>query len=86
MNNTQIVTLRMPTELKRRLERVANHQGISLNQMANYLLNMQVTQLEMITSLESRLRRKSISSLKKSVRNTLQKAPRREVPEWDRIG
>ena len=62
------------------------HQGISLNQMANDLLNMQITQLEMIASLDSRLRRKSISSLKRSVRSILQKAPSREVPEWDRIG
>jgi len=86
MNNAQIVTLRMPTELKKRLEREASHQGISLNQMANYLLNMQITQLEMITSLDSRLRRKSISSLKRSVRGILQKTPSREVPEWDRVG
>ena len=46
-----------------------------MNQMANDLLNMQITQLEMIASLDSRLRRKSISSLKRSVRSILQKAP-----------
>jgi predicted HicB family RNase H-like nuclease len=51
MNNTQVVTLRMPTELKKRLEREASHQGVSLNQMANYLLNLQITQLERLLSL-----------------------------------
>ncbi len=85
MNNTQVVTLRMPVELKRRLEREAQHQGVSINQLANYLLNAQVTQLEMISTLETKLKRKSISGLKKSVRGILQRVPRRAVPQWDRV-
>jgi hypothetical protein len=85
MNNTQVVTLRMPTELKVRLEREAKYQGVSLNQLANYMLNIQLTQLEMISMLESRLRRKSISSLKRRVSNILQKVPSRVVQEWDMV-
>ena len=61
-------------------------ESCTTNQMANDLLNMQITQLEMITSLDSRLRRKSISGLKRNVRSILHKAPSREVPEWDRVG
>jgi len=85
MNSTQVVTLRMPTELKKRLEREAKYQGVSINQLANYLLNTQITQLEMISNLETRLKRKSVAKLKKRVRDILQKVPNREVPEWDRI-
>lgn len=85
MNKTQVVTLRMPTELKKRLEREAGYQGVSINQLANYLLNIQITQLEMMSTLEVRLKRKSISELKRRVRNILQKVPSREVPEWDRV-
>jgi hypothetical protein len=85
MDNTQVVTLRMPTELKVRLEREAKYQRVSLNQLANYMLNTQITQLEMISMLESRLSRKSISSLKRKVNNILQKVPSREVQEWDRV-
>jgi len=85
MNNTQVLTLRMPTELKVRLEREAKHQRVSLNQLANYMLNIQITQLEMVSMLESRLSRKSISSLKRRVSNILQKVPSREVQEWDRV-
>ena len=33
MNRTQVVTLRLPVELKRRLEREAKYQGVSLNQI-----------------------------------------------------
>ncbi len=83
MNNTQVLTLRMPTELKVRLEREAKHQGVSLNQLANYMLNIQITQLEMVSMLESRLNRKSISSLKRRVSGILQRVPNRAVQEWD---
>lgn len=83
MNNTQVVTLRMPIELKTRLEREAKYQGVSINQLATYLLNVQVTQLEMISTLESRLQQRSVSGLKRKVRNILKRVPSREVQAWD---
>jgi hypothetical protein len=83
MGNTQVVTLRMPVELKRRLEREAKYQGVSLNQLTNYLLNIQLTQVEAISALESRLSQKSIKKLKNNVGRILDKIPGREVPEWD---
>jgi predicted HicB family RNase H-like nuclease len=39
LSKTRVVTLRMPAELKKRLEREAKYQGVSLNQLTNYLLN-----------------------------------------------
>jgi len=83
MNRTQVVTLRLPVELKRRLEREAKYQGVSLNQMTSYLLNIQLTQMEAISSLESRLSKKSISTLKTKVNRIMNKVPDRKVPEWD---
>ncbi len=85
MNNAQVITLRMPADLKVRLEREAKYQGVSLNHLANYMLNLQITQLEMISKLESKLKRKSISGLKKRVSSILQKVPSREVPQWDSV-
>ncbi len=85
MNNTKVVTLRMPVELKKRLQREAKYQGVSLNQLTNYLLNVQLTQIETISALESRLSRKSISKLQTKVSNILQNVPSGPVPEWDSI-
>lgn len=85
MGKTQIVTLRMPEELKQRLEREAKNQGVSVNQLATYLLNVQITQLEMLSALEQRLRQKSVSGLKRSVSALLQKVPSREPADWDRV-
>ena len=65
MSNTQVVTLRLPKDLKRRLEREAKYQGVSINQLTSYLLNSQLTQLESISILESRISKKSVKSLKR---------------------
>ncbi|NIM17160.1 MAG: toxin-antitoxin system HicB family antitoxin [Candidatus Aminicenantes bacterium] len=85
MSNTQTLTLRIPIELKKRLERQAKHQRTSINQLTNYLLTTQLTQLETLSSLESRLSQKSIPDLKKKVKDILKKVPDRDVPEWDSI-
>ena len=85
MSNTQVVTLRMPKELKRRLEREAKYQGVSINQLANYLMTIQLTYLESVSILESRLENKSIPSLKTRVKEILSSVPERDVPRWDRI-
>jgi hypothetical protein len=85
MGNTQVLTLRIPMELKKRLERQAKYQGTSINQLTNYLLTTQLTQLETLASLESKLSKKSIPDLKKKVKNILEKVPDRPVPEWDSV-
>ena len=83
MSKSQVVTLRMPAELKRRLEREARYQGVSVNQLTNYLLTIQLTQLEMISDLENRLAQKSLADLKGKVKAILAKVPSREVADWD---
>ncbi|CAN2042146.1 Toxin-antitoxin system, antitoxin component, HicB-like [Candidatus Magnetomoraceae bacterium gMMP-15] len=85
MNKSLTLTLRMPVALKRRLEREAKYQGVSLNQLTNYMITVQLTQLETISSLEKKLSGKSISHLKKKVGAILDKIPERKVPEWDSL-
>lgn len=85
MDRSQIVTLRMPSELKRRLEREAKYQGVSINQLTNYLLTVQLTQLESISLLESRLLKKNIPDLKMKVLELLDRVPDRKVSSWDSL-
>ena len=85
MSDSQVVTLRMPKELKRRLAREAKYQGVSLNQLTNYLVNIQLTHMESVSILESRIGKKSIPNLKRKARRILNKVPDREVPSWDLI-
>jgi hypothetical protein len=83
MSNTQTLTLRIPLELKKRLEREARYQGTSVNQLTNYLLATQLAQLETLSSLEARLSKRSIPDLKEKVSGILEKVPDRPVPSWD---
>ena len=85
MSKSQVVTLRMPRELKQRLENEAKMQGVSINQLTNYLLNIQLTQLEMVTNMENRLKTKNIQNLKAKAASLLDRIPDREVPEWDHL-
>jgi hypothetical protein len=75
----------MPVDLKKKLELEAKNQGVSINQLSNYLLAVQLTQLETLYALESRLEKKSIPELKERVRHILEKVPGRQVPAWDRL-
>ncbi len=83
MNRPQVVTITMPLELQNRLEREAEHQCVPINQLINYLLTVQLTQLETLSSLEERLSQKSVPELKAKVSAILDDIPSREVPAWD---
>ncbi len=86
MSKTQIVTLRVPVELKTRLEHEAKHQGVSLNNLANYLLTTQLTEVETLSQLDERLSNKNISDLKSRVRKILEDVPTKKVvPDWDNV-
>ncbi len=86
MSKTQIVTLRVPVELKVRLENEAKHQGVSINNLANYFLTTQLSQLEALSEIESRISHKNVAQLKSKVKKILDAVPKRkEVPEWDVI-
>jgi predicted DNA-binding protein len=84
MSNIQVLTVRIPLELKERLEQQAKFQGTSLNQLSNYLLTTQLTQLETLSFLEKKLARKQIHDLKKKVKSILTKIPDREVSTLQR--
>ena len=86
MNKTQVVTLRVPVELKFRLEYEAKHQGVSLNNLANYFLTTQLSQIEALSLIESRISQKNITDLKSKVKNILDAVPKKNtVPKWDII-
>ncbi len=85
MNKTQVVTLRIPVDLKARLENEAHLQGVSMNNLANYLLTTQISQIEVLSTLEARMSKKDFSSLKTNVRKILGSVEKNtDVPEWDK--
>ncbi len=86
MSKTKIVTLRVPAELKCRLELEAKQQGVSLNNLANYFLATQLSQLETLSIIESRISGKNIPALNERVQSILKSVPYKEtLPSWDRV-
>jgi hypothetical protein len=84
--STQVVTLRIPVELKARLENEAHLQGVSMNNLANYMLTTQISQIEVLSALEARASKKDITSLKSKVSKVLESVQKNtDVPEWDKI-
>ena len=82
----QVVTLRVPVALKSRLDSQAKAQGVSLNNLANYMLTTQLSELETLAKIEQRLTTKSLSALKKKVSAILSKVPNKaDIPERDRL-
>ncbi|MCW5213548.1 toxin-antitoxin system HicB family antitoxin [Desulfobulbus sp. TB] len=86
MHNTQVITLRVPAELKDRLAHEAKSQGVSLNNLASYFLTTQLSQMEALSVVESRIAQKDISALKSKVTKILDAVPKKQkVPEWDAV-
>ena len=75
----------MPHDLQHRLECQADKQGVSFNQLINYFLTIQLTQLETLSALETRLTQKTLPDLKAKVSAILDRVPDREVPDWDAL-
>jgi Holliday junction resolvasome RuvABC DNA-binding subunit len=86
MSKTQVVTLRVPLDLKKRLETEAQLQGVSMNNLANYLLTTQISQLEALSTIEARMANKSFAELKSRVNEMLDTVEENaNVPSWDSL-
>ena len=46
MSKTNIITVRIPEDLKKRIEKISKEQGISMNQFAMYALTKEAGELE----------------------------------------
>jgi hypothetical protein len=83
MNRPETCFLRLPTDLKRRLERAANKEGLSLNQWAVYNLSQSVAFTEAYRELEERLRGADLARAKETAWRLLhRRTPRAPRPPW----
>jgi len=85
MSRTNVMTIRVPEELKERIENTASLQGVSLNQFALYAFTKELSELENSLYFKNRLKGKKREDIIKSFDAMMAKVPAREVPEWDKI-
>lgn len=84
MSKAETCILRLPTDLKRRLEREAEREGLSLNQWALYNLSQSVAFTEAYRELRARLSRVDLTRAKASAWRLLTRPMTRvPCPAWD---
>jgi len=85
MSKTNVMTIRVPEELKERIENTASLQGVSINQFALYAFTKELSELENSRYFKNRLKGKKREDIIKSFDAVMTKVPARDVPEWDKI-
>lgn len=83
--NTNTLTIRVPENLKNRIERLSALQGVSINQFAMYALTKEIAELENQSYFDAILGRINRKQLLRAVDEILDAVPERAVPEWDRL-
>ena len=79
------LTIRVPEDLKQRLEKVATLQGVSVNQFALYAFTKEIADLEASSYFQSVLKGVDKKTMIKEMDRILAAVPERTVPEWDRM-
>ncbi|MFP4406960.1 MAG: toxin-antitoxin system HicB family antitoxin [Spirochaetaceae bacterium] len=85
MANKNTLTIRVPEELKERIEILAAQQGISINQFAMYAFAKEIGEYETAKTLRGMTSRIDKKTLFKRIDEIFEKVPDREVPDWDRV-
>ncbi|WCL50787.1 toxin-antitoxin system HicB family antitoxin [Leptospira sp. GIMC2001] len=81
-----LLTLRIPSELKHKIERLADEQGVSINQLALYAFTKEVKELETRSYFEQYYKGKSKKEIFSGVKEVLNKLNHEgDIPEWDRL-
>jgi hypothetical protein len=86
------LTIRVPHELKEKIEQAPRQQGISINQYAMYIFTKEVTRLEVSQEAdwkqikEKYVGNKTEDEIKKNFKAVMKKVKSsNKVPDWDKI-
>ncbi len=84
MNKINTITVRIPEELKLRIEKISKRQGVSMNQFAMYALTKEAGELEANEWFKNYLKGKNREELYESFSEALEVVQERPVTDWDR--
>jgi antitoxin component of RelBE/YafQ-DinJ toxin-antitoxin module len=85
MSKAQIITVRIPEDLKKRIERIAKKQGVSMNQFAMYALTKETGAMEANEWFKDYLQGKSKASVYENFDEALAAVHERSLPDWDKV-
>lgn len=85
MPKTNIITIRVPEELKERIENTAMLQGVSINQFALYAFTKELSELENSQYFKKYLKDKKREDIIKGFDEVMGKVKNRETEDWDTL-
>lgn len=80
-----VLTLRIPLELKHKIEQIADQQGVSINQLALYAFTKEIKEMETYNFFEKYWKGKDKKLVSTNFDKVMAKIKEREIPEWDKI-
>lgn len=85
MSKVNVLTIRVPSELKNRIAQVAEEQGVSINQLAMYIFTKEIGNIEAGQYLSSLLKGCSKKEILAGFDEVMAKVKKRPVPDWDTL-
>ena len=85
MPKASVVTIRMPTDLKQRIALIAEEQGVSINQLAMYLVTKEIGNLEAGKKISTYWNDYAKEDILSGFDDVMAKVQERPVPDWDHI-
>ncbi|EMM70612.1 type II toxin-antitoxin system HicB family antitoxin [Leptospira weilii] len=81
-----VLTIRIPSELKHKIEKVAEEQGVSINQLALYAFTKEIQDLETSQYFEKYYKGKTKKEIFADFRNVLSEINSDgKIPVWDKL-
>ena len=85
MSKSNVITIRVPKELKERIENTAKLQGISINQFALYAFTKELSELENSRYFRAFLKNKRKEEIINGFDEVFGKVKSRKTEEWDAL-
>jgi len=78
------LTIRVPEDLKVRIEKYSAMQGVSINQFALYAFTKELGELETNRYFTRILRERNKQEILAGFNAVMEQVPKRELPDWDK--
>ena len=85
MSKANILTIRVPSDLKNKIAQVAEEQGVSINQLAMYMFTKEIGNIEAGQYMSNFLKGYSKKEILSGFDDVMSKVKKRRVPNWDKL-
>lgn len=86
MAKASVLTIRIPADLKHRIDLLAEEQGVSINQLAMYMFAKEIGNIESSQHISKYWQGYTKKEIEKDFDEIIDKIENRPVPKWDKIG